>query len=177
MKIAIHARDVKAELFWPKVSKRGHGGCWLWMAYRMKSGYGRFGVRGNSSLAHCVSWILAGGAIPNGKELDHKCGNKSCVNPKHLRLATRSQNRMNCPARSDSKTGVTGVHFYKRSSKWTARIYNTGLGYFQTFEEAVAARRAAEKHFFQNFHIGGLVEIVYDNQQGKRSSWLGRHDC
>ncbi|PLS82281.1 MAG: hypothetical protein CYG60_24755 [Actinobacteria bacterium] len=35
-------------------------------------------------LAHRVYYLRLRGPIPNGKELDHLCRNRDCVNPDHL---------------------------------------------------------------------------------------------
>lgn len=55
-------------------------GCWLWQRHIRKDGYGYMG-RG---LAHKVFYERARGPVPKGKELDHKCRVKRCVNPDHL---------------------------------------------------------------------------------------------
>ena len=81
------------ERFWSKVNKTDT--CWLWIAGRTR-GYGKFRFDGKQSLAHRVSWLLAGNTIPNGLVLCHAahdvCGNKHCVNPAHLRIDTQAVN-------------------------------------------------------------------------------------
>lgn len=37
-------------------------------------------------MLHVLQWILTHGDIPNGMELNHKCGNRSCCNLEHLEL-------------------------------------------------------------------------------------------
>lgn len=75
-----------ADRFWEKVDKSGD--CWVWTAYRGRLGYGEFRTREDGKLkaykAHRMAFILAHGAIPEGKELDHLCRNRACVNPAHL---------------------------------------------------------------------------------------------
>ena len=39
-----------------------------------------------------MSFALAGLRIPDGKELDHLCRNRKCVNPKHLESVTHREN-------------------------------------------------------------------------------------
>lgn len=42
--------------------------------------------------AHRIAWEAIHGPIPEGRELDHLCENKLCVNPEHLELVTRQEN-------------------------------------------------------------------------------------
>lgn len=46
----------------------------------------------------------------------------------------------------NNTSGVSGVSYRKGNQKWQVRIADDQhVGYFQTFNEAVAARKAAEK--------------------------------
>ncbi|WPP11001.1 hypothetical protein [Lacticaseibacillus paracasei] len=53
--------------------------------------------------------------------------------------------------RSDNKSGVIGVRFVKQRKKWDARLKYGGkyvlTAQFNTYEEAVAARKAAEHKY------------------------------
>lgn len=80
-----------ADRFWEKVRKTD--GCWEWLAYTCKFGYGRIGgVRGQVLDAHRVSWELHNGPIPEGICVLHHCDNPPCTNPDHLFLGTLSDN-------------------------------------------------------------------------------------
>jgi len=61
--------------------------------------------------------------------------------------------------RKDNKSGHTGVHWYAPYSKWQANIGVNNklinLGYFDTKEEAITARRAAEEQYHKP-----LLEVV-----------------
>jgi hypothetical protein len=73
-------------------------GCWLWQrGVNPVSGYGMLGRR----WAHRVVYEREVGPIPEGKELDHLCRVKACVNPDHLEAVTKSEN---------AKRGLTGRH-------------------------------------------------------------------
>ena len=70
-------------------------GCWLWVGYRDKKGYGRihFGKHSESHLVHRVGYELERGPIPDGMELDHLCRQPACWSPYHLEPVTH---RVNC---------------------------------------------------------------------------------
>lgn len=108
--------DAAAEpRFWSKVNKSGPasaarpdlGPCWLWQASTNgKPGYGIFrGGLGRDKyrsrrwiLAHRFAFELADGPIPAGREVDHLCRNRRCVNRSHMELVTHAENTL----RSDS---------------------------------------------------------------------------
>ncbi len=64
--------------------------CWLWIGELNNRGYGQYG---EGKKAHRVAWLLDGGELPPGMELDHKCRVKRCVRPDHLELVTHQENR------------------------------------------------------------------------------------
>jgi HNH endonuclease len=67
-------------------------GCWVWTAYLNKDGYGHFGFAGKVVRSHIYAYKLLVGPIPKGKELDHTCRNRACVNPDHLEPVTHIVN-------------------------------------------------------------------------------------
>jgi len=130
------------ERFWQKVNKGA--GCWEWTAFRGADGYGRFMVDRTPKLAHRVAFELEIGPIPAGIEVDHMCHDRGCVNPQHLRLATRSLNAQNMSgARVDSSTGIRGVRYRADTGRWTAEVQIEGqkhyLGGFPDARSAEAA--------------------------------------
>jgi hypothetical protein len=75
----------------------GHEGdeCVLWPYGKASTGYGQTRLNGQAVNAHRAMCVLAHGEPPNAEvEAAHRCGNRSCVNPNHLRWATRSENQM-----------------------------------------------------------------------------------
>lgn len=57
------------------------------------SGYPRFWLRGRNEPAYRVALVIATGKdLPVGPEVDHVCKQRSCVNPRHLRLASHLEN-------------------------------------------------------------------------------------
>ena len=83
-----------------------------------------------------------------GFDTDHINGNKLDNRKSNLRYATRSLNMMN-------KKDVKGIYWYKKTNKWQAQIgFNNKhihLGYFIKEEDAIKARRDAEKKYFGEF--------------------------
>ena len=67
-------------------------GCWIWIAYTDKDGYGTFWKNGMSKRAHRVSYELYKTKVPEDMLVCHRCDTPSCVNPDHLFLGTISDN-------------------------------------------------------------------------------------
>lgn len=70
-------------------------GCWLWTGFTDTAGYSRFSPGdGNRKTchAHIFSYEHFIGPVPQGKELDHLCRIRRCVNPTHLEPVTHLVN-------------------------------------------------------------------------------------
>jgi hypothetical protein len=66
--------------------------CIEWPYYRMKNGYGQVGTNTNMKLAHRYLCEMAHG--PGGPQAAHSCGNRGCVNKRHIRWVTQTTNEM-----------------------------------------------------------------------------------
>ncbi|WP_157876569.1 HNH endonuclease [Streptomyces graminilatus] len=80
----LRARSV----IWPE----SEGGCFEWVQYRERDGYGRFTAEGRPRYVHREGFIASGGWIPKGWTVDHLCGNPPCWNSAHLDAVSREEN-------------------------------------------------------------------------------------
>lgn len=149
-------------------------GCWEWQrATNGVTGYGVFGI-GGRRYAHRGSWeAFNEQSIPDGMEIDHRCRNRSCVNPGHLDVVTHQENSRRRKPLSDEprkqrrSTGVQGGDYCG-----AGHVYDGGNTYVspkggrtcRTCARAAAARsnvryrRAKESGSIEpqdGFNVGG----------------------
>jgi hypothetical protein len=122
--------------------------CWNWTGRCLPTGYPRFGSNG---YAHRWAYEHFIGPIPEGHSVDHRCHNHSCVNPDHLRAATRRGQQENLSGGTRaSRSGIRGVRWTKGA--WEANVKVDGrqvyLGRFATIEEAERAAIAGRNARF-----------------------------
>lgn len=104
--------------------------------------------------AHSLAWLYVYGEMPLS-ELDHKNRVRSDNRIRNLRKATRKQNACNQSPRKASKTGVVGVSIDAQTGKFRAHITVDAkmihLGRFSVIDDAIVARRSAERQYFGEF--------------------------
>ncbi len=112
--------------------------------------------------AHRLAWLYVNGSWPK-LDIDHINRNRSDNRIANLREVTHKQNMQNASKRSDNTSGHPGVCWHKQKSKWQARIRHNYkriyLGYYNTIEEANAARKAAEKLYWADTQIAETTPV------------------
>lgn len=112
--------------------------------------------------AHQMAFLWMVGYIP--AYIDHEDGNRSNNAWPNLKEVTPLQNGRNQKMPFTNTSGHIGVHLCKHNGKYMAYITvfkRINLGYFDTFEEACAARQAAELQF--GFHPNHGREVKDDS--------------
>jgi len=74
------------------INKVEQAPCWIWRGAVGERGYGKVTVNYRSWLVHRYVYTQLVNAIPDDLTIDHLCGNKLCVNPKHLEAVTLQEN-------------------------------------------------------------------------------------
>ena len=110
--------------------------------------YNQVSVDNAPYYTHRIIWLWHHGYLPE-YDIDHinkdKCDNRI----ENLRETTRLCNLRNAKDHKNNKSGVKGVYRHKSWGKWQARIglhrKAHSLGEYDSFDEAVLARLAAEQ--------------------------------
>ena len=95
------------------------------------------------------------GITDKTQEIDHINGNTLDNRKKNLRICEHIKNGKNLTLKVNNTSGTPGVCFFKRTKQWTAEIkvnyQKIHLGYFDTKDEAIQARRDAEIKYFGEY--------------------------
>ena len=124
-------------------------------------GYLEISVGYTKFSAHKLAWYFVYGEEPS-ENIDHVDGDKQNNKIDNLRLHTPLENMRNRGVNKNNTTGYNGVYLTS-SGKHRARIKVNGkligLGTFVNFEDAVTARKEANKVY------------GFDDNHGERESW------
>lgn len=114
---------------------------------RRDDGYLEMTVLGKTVKNHRLAFLFMTGNLP--EEVDHINGDRADNRWVNLRAVDKSTNMKNRRVNSNNTSGTSGITWFEGMKKWRARINVNGtrlsLGLFDTIEEAIAARRGAEK--------------------------------
>ncbi|MEG1123085.1 MAG: HNH endonuclease [Citrobacter sp.] len=134
---------------WKATNRRGfvgkQAGCFC-----PRDGYIRIRIHGKLELAHRLAWNMTYPDNPVGpdEQIDHINHIRMDNRIVNLRKASNTDNSRNASIGSNNTSGALGVWFEKRRNAWVAEIKvdrrKIHIGQFEKFEDAVAARKAAE---------------------------------
>ena len=117
-------------------------------------GYGVVGSWFNSRTAHRYICIQAHGKPPKKKEAAHSCGNRLCVNKRHLRWASRKEN-----------VADTLIH-------GTAQLGEDNHRAKLTKKDVLAIRASKDSGSKLGRRFGITPQHVNDIKRGKKWAWL-----
>ncbi|NTA16041.1 HNH endonuclease [Agrobacterium tumefaciens] len=120
---------------------------------KTKDGYLRVKLNGVRLLVHQMIWLFVFGYVPD--EIDHQNQRKSDNRLSNIREVSRLENARNHTMQANNTSGHTGVYWDKGRGLWRAFVCvgkrQKHLGHFVDFNEAIAARLAANDNL--NFHV------------------------
>jgi len=126
---------------------------WRWYAHWSKNTKSYYAIRAEGSRRIFMHRVVMN--TEHGMECDHIYHNTLDNRESELRNVTTTQNQMNKKVQYNNKLGIRGVHVYGDNGRYRAQLQFQGKFVlnktFKTIEEAVAARRSAEKKFFGEF--------------------------
>jgi hypothetical protein len=117
----------REDKFWALVDIKDADDCWLWKG-SISGGYGHFSGNGVNMPAHRYSYKLKYKSLSNHigykrMVVRHLCGNKLCVNPKHLLIGSQSNNTLdyysidNYKHLTFSKEEIQSIRRFRASGK------------------------------------------------------------
>lgn len=113
-----------------------------------KKGYRRIPIGRATFYAHRLIWMIHYGEDPAG-QIDHINGDRADNRIGNLRVTDNTGNARNRKVRANNTSGYSGVKWWPDRQKWQAQIgvgrsSAKSLGFYETKDEAIAARRGAE---------------------------------
>ncbi len=148
---------------------RARAGSWVGYVWEVKQcgtirKVWRVRIDGKIYLASRIIYFMYHGVDPFPLEVDHKDRNSLNNNVDNLRLGNSVLQNQNRGMQSNNTSGVKGVSWHKKASKWRADISIGNkckyLGLFTTLKEAAEARNAAvREHWPEEVWSANLIDI------------------
>lgn len=124
---------------------------------------------------HRVVWEMFNGPIPDGLFINHINGIRGDDRLENLELVTQALNNSSIKRKNlnvNNTSGVTGVCYCNARNKWKAFIDHNGktyrLGSFDLLEDAVVARKKAEKEIASGKNPSISARARADNKLGEK---------
>lgn len=127
-------------------------------------GYNTVTVQALHLMAHRIIWCMEHGHWPN-EQIDHIDGDRVNNRLENLRECTHTENQRNMRRSRSNTSGVTGVYWDKKISRWKAEVSLKSrkiyVGVFRDLKEAETAVKAKRAELgFSDRH--GTVGLDFD---------------
>lgn len=125
--------------------------CLIWPFYRMRNGYGQVVHNGRRAVASRAMCELAHGAPPSiDMEAAHSCGRgrEGCVNPRHLRWATASENQMDRVIHGTSNRG---------ERQGSSKLTRSEVLQIRSLAKEMSARKVAKMFGISHSHVQSIA--------------------
>ena len=140
---------------WVNICLSGKYGRW-YAIFSGRNVYAQANLKGGAGSVQ-IHKIIA----PKYRLVDHKNRNDRDNRFDNLRECTRGQNGINADPKSNNTSGVTGVWWHKEIKRWRAEIKvdrkKICIGSFKEKEDAIVARKEAEKKYGMRIYQGGAI--------------------
>lgn len=137
----LHYSPESGCLVW-KLARRNGSASGSLAGCRSSNGYIRLKIDGIQYLAHRLAWLIHYSEWPSGP-IDHADTDRANNSISNLRLCTNSQNQHNQTLRKSNRSGIKGVCWVGKQSKWHVQVRDSGKihngGYFICIDEAKTA--------------------------------------
>ena len=115
------------------------------------NGYCSVKIEKKNHPVHRIIWLYVYGHFPE-QDIDHKNRIRNDNRLCNLRAVSRTDNCQNISLPSHNKSGHIGVSWFKNHNCWTVYVKvnkkNKWLGYYKNLDDAIAARKAGEKQYY-----------------------------
>ena len=136
-----------------RIERIPESGCWIWMDTLTGHGYGNVKIAKRYYGAHRAVFLHFGGDIPEGMELDHLCGVRSCVNPYHLEAVTHRENILR--SRAARKTHCNHGHEFTNEN--TEIVMQRGNPVRRC---KICQRAAMVRYYWRKKRLPGAMELA-----------------
>lgn len=120
-----------------------------WSFVRTTSSSGRVYLYANNRSLGLLHRYLT--EAPQGLQVDHINHDTLDNRKENLRFVTSAENRQNIHRESNNRSGIRGIKWYDKTSRWRASFFKEGkerhVGFYKDLEEAKEALRIARAKY------------------------------